>query len=130
MDGAPHVVAGWLVVFGEEAFDERDEVFASAGEGEFFGAGVPVELEGRGGCGDVDLASGSARSDEEPVAGIGEDDGQGVVLLADLKGGVIVLGALMFGAFDEVTLERVEHGGGGEAEIVFAVHRPMGATEV
>lgn len=117
------------MVFGEEAVDERNEIFAGAGEEEFFGAGVPVELEGGRGSGDVHLARGDVRGDEEPVAGIDEDDGQGVVLFANFKGGAIVLGAIMFGAFDEVTLERVEHGRGGEAVFVFVVHAPIGATE-
>jgi hypothetical protein len=120
---------GWLVVFGEEAVDERDEVFAGAWEDELFGARVPVELKGGGGCGDVHLARGSVRCDEEPVAGIDEDDGQRVFVLADFEGGTIVPGAVMFGALDEVPLERVKHGGGGDAEIMFVVHARKGAAE-
>jgi hypothetical protein len=77
----------------------------------------------------VHLASGGVRSDEEPVVGIDEDDGQRVIQLADFEGGVIVSGTVVFGAIDEVTLERVKHGGGGEAEIVFVVHTQKGATE-
>jgi hypothetical protein len=119
-----------LVVFGEEAVDERDQVFAGAGEDEFFSAGVPVELEGSSGRGDVYLPRRAVWRDEEPIAGIDEDDGQGIVLLADFESGVVVPGAVVFGALDEVTLERVEHSRSSEAKIVFVVHGPGNASQV
>lgn len=117
-------------MFGEEALDEGDEVFAGAGKHKFFGAGVPVKLEAGGGCGDVHLARGRVRGDEEPVTRVDEDDGQRINLLADFKGGVIVPGAIVFGALDEVTLKRIEHGGGGEAEFMIVVHARQSAALV
>lgn len=100
-----------LLVFFDEAVEERDQLFAGAGKNEGAGGCVPVELEACREGRDPDLADGRVGRDDEFCRWFFEDDIQDTALLFDFESCFV-----FFFAGDEVLFECVESAFSGAAE--------------
>jgi hypothetical protein len=104
-------------MFADQPIDEFDKAFTGSRKDKLLCPCVPVEFEAGSKRGDPNLANGRVGSDNEPGAGIFEENVEGAALLVDFEGRLLV-----FFAGNEMAFERIERGFGGAAEFLFVWH--------
>lgn len=106
-----------LLVFADEAINQRDEFFAGSGKDEGGGGGVPIEFETCGESGDPYLANRRIGRDDEFAGRLFENDVQNTILFLDLEAGLV-----FFFADNEMFFQRFQSALSRTAKLHFVLH--------